>query len=60
MTAKDILKLVPTLQATSIVGANLKLLKKKKKKAKDFIEVGTGTIVGTALTKETADFVEGF
>lgn len=55
--ANEILKIVPTLQATALVGANLKKLKKKKLKTKDVVEMGVGNIVGAALIKETSDFI---
>lgn len=59
MSAKDILKVVPTIQAASLVGYNLKFAKKKKKKLGDFVEAGTTNIVGSAMTKEAADFIGG-
>jgi len=55
--ADPLLRLIPTLQAATLLSYNAKFLKKKKKKSSDFIEMGVGNIVGVALTKETADFI---
>jgi len=55
---KPILRLAPMLQAAALVGNSMKLLKKKKKRAKDFLGVAATGIVGTALIKEQSDFIE--
>ena len=59
MTYKDIMKIIPTLQAAQLVGENVKVLKKKKKKSKDFIGLGVKNIVGTSFIKINADLIEG-
>jgi len=60
MSAKAILQLIPVMQSATIAGENVKLLKKKDKKAGDFIGMGVKNIVGIELTKMTANEVEGF
>jgi hypothetical protein len=57
MAYEDILKLTPTLQAAALAEYNYGLLKKKKKKARDFVEYGVGSIVGTSFIDATADLV---
>jgi hypothetical protein len=52
-----ILKIIPTMQSIALLNYNTKFLKKKKKKTGDFIEMGVGNIIGSTLTKETADFI---
>jgi len=56
---KNILRLAPALQSAALVGKNLELVRKRKKTAKDFVEFGATSIIGTALIKEQADFIEG-
>ena len=58
MSATDILKLVPTMQASSLALRNLRLLKKRRKSG-DFIKQGMENIVGTSLIKEQAKFIGG-
>ena len=60
MTAKAILGIIPTLQAASLAGENVKLFNKKDKKAGDFIGTGVKNIIGIELTKLTAHEIEGF
>lgn len=55
--ADAILKVVPTIQAAALVGANLKKLKKKRMRTKDIVEMGVGNLVGAALIKESSDFI---
>lgn len=55
MGYENILKVVPTLQATALAEHNLAFLKKKKKKVKDFVGVGVTNMVGTSLIQSTAD-----
>jgi hypothetical protein len=57
MSYTSLLKIVPTLQATALVGRNLKLVKKKKKRAKDFLSAGTDTIVGSSLIQAESGFL---
>ena len=59
MSYQDVLRIVPTLQATALVGRNYKLVKKKRKRAKDFISAGTDTMVGSTLIAENAKFLYG-
>lgn len=53
----SILKVIPTIQSAALVERNLKLLKKKKKKSKDFVSAGVDTLVGTAIIKAESDFL---
>lgn len=57
MTYKDILNVSNTLMAAGLAGDNYKLVKKKKKKLKDYIGQGTKNIVGTSLIKANAEFI---
>jgi hypothetical protein len=57
MDYKTLLKIVPTIQAASLANANAKFAMKKKKSSKDLVNVGVGNIVGAALIKEQADFL---
>lgn len=56
---KPILRVSTLAQSASLAGNSMKLVKKKKKKVKDFLKVGATTIVGSALIKEQSDFIEG-
>lgn len=60
-TAKTILGIVPGLQATALVGHNLKLIpnfkKPLKSKPKKFIKTSVGTILGVGLIKPTASMI---
>lgn len=56
---KDILKIVPTIQAAALAGNALKLAKKKKKKVGDFLLGGTETMVGASFIKDEANFIGG-
>lgn len=60
MTAKKILQLVPTLQSMAILSENVKLSKKKKATAKDFVGTGVKSIIGIEMAKITADTIESF
>lgn len=57
MAVSDILKVVPTIQATALVGEAVKFGKKKKKKAKDFIDFGATAIVGSAFIQEESKLI---
>lgn len=59
MTAKEILKIVPILQSTQLLGENIKFMKMKKKKSGDFVKTGIKNIVGTELIKTQANVIEG-
>ena len=55
-----ILNVVPTLQSVALVGNALKLVRKKKKRTKDFISTGATTIVGAAMIQAESKFLEDF
>lgn len=57
--AKDIIKIVPTIQAASLVGTSYKLAKKKKKKSSDFLSGGINLIGGTALIQAESQIIGG-
>lgn len=57
MSYKDILKVVPTLQAASLVKHNLEATQKKKLKTNDMVNLGVTNIVGTNLIKIESDFI---
>ena len=65
MTAKNILKIVPGLQATSILARNIpknfkmKPLKKieMKKSTKNIIKIGALSLIGIALIKPTSKLI---
>lgn len=59
MDIKPILRAASAMQAAAIMKNSAKLAAKKKIKAKDFVKIGTGTIMGSALLKEQAAFIEG-
>jgi len=59
-TAKEILRLVPTIQSIQLAGENLKLAKKKNKKSGDFVKTGMKNIIGIQLIKEEANIIESF
>jgi len=51
--------IIPTVQAASLAGHNIKFATKKDKTAKDFLEIGTTNIVGTELIKTEASLIGG-
>jgi len=57
MTLKELLGVVPTLQAAALVEDNFHLAMKKKKKAGDFLGTGTRTVVGVSLIKAESDMI---
>ena len=57
MVYGDILRVVPTIQAAALANKNLKLVSKKKKTSKDFLEAGVTTIVGATLIREQEKFL---
>ena len=59
MTTKDIMNLIPTIQSVALVNENLKFIKKKKKKTKDYLGNFGTNIIGTSLIKSQADFIAG-
>ena len=58
MSYTDILKVVPTIQAAALVGRNYQLVKKKKKKASDFLSAGVDTFVGTSFIAAESQFLK--
>lgn len=54
---KPILRVVPTIQSAALAGNALRLLRKKRKRSRDFLRVGAETIVGTALIQEEHKFI---
>lgn len=58
--AKELLKIVPTLQGVNILEKNLKLSQKKKIKTKDIFHQGVENIIGIELMKIESDAIEGF
>lgn len=58
-TAKEIIKLAPTIQSMALLGENMKFMKKKKKNAGDFIGMGMTNIVGVEMIKAQSDIIEG-
>ena len=59
MDFKPILRVVPTIESIALLKRNVDFVSKKKKKSNDFVKLGTGNIVGTALIKEQANLIEG-
>jgi hypothetical protein len=55
-----ILNVVPTLQSVALAGNALRLVKKKRKRAKDFVSTGATTIVGAAMIQEQSKFLGEF
>ena len=51
MTAKNIMKIVPSMQAIALTRENIKLIKKKKIKSKDIIDTGMTNIIGIEFIK---------
>ena len=57
MITKDLLRLVPTIQAIGLVGANLKVINKKKVNTKDVVKLGMTNIIGVSLIKAESDWI---
>lgn len=58
--SNEILKIVPTIQSVALAENALRLVRKRKKRAKDFISTGATSIVGAALIQEQSKFMGGF
>ena len=58
-TTKALLGIVPTLQAASLVGHNLKVATKKKVSTKDILGLGITNIVGVSLIGMESDLISG-
>lgn len=54
--AREILSIIPTLQAAALLSHNARALKKKKK---NLTRLGIENIAGTGLIKANADFIAG-
>lgn len=54
MTYKDIMRIIPTLEAAKLVDDNLK---NKKKSTKSFTKQATKNIVGVSLIKTQANII---
>ena len=57
MTTKAIAGLIPAMQSTALLGANLDYLKRKKKKLTGLVGLGVGNIVGASMIKETSNII---
>jgi len=57
MSYKSIASLIPTIQATSLVGHNLKVVKKKDKSVKDILGLGVTNIVGVSLIQAESQLI---
>ncbi len=51
MTIAQIMNLIPTLQATALVSANVGVAKKKKVNTKDLVGLGAKNIIGIEFIK---------
>ena len=59
MTAyKEILRIVPVAQSAALASDSLTLVKKRKKKSKDFLRSGVRAVVGTSMIKTTASVID--
>lgn len=56
-TTQDVLRVGQAAQAMALTGENIKLMKKKKKKAGDFIKVGATNIVGISLLRSQGNII---
>lgn len=57
MGYQDLLRAATTFSSLALVSENVKFLRQQKKKPKDFIKLGTGNIIGTALIQEQARLI---
>jgi hypothetical protein len=57
MEYKNIMRLIPTIQATHLAGQNLKAMKNKPMKTKEMMRLGVKNIVGTTLIKTESDLI---
>jgi len=60
MSANDILKIIPVVHSAQLLKYNINKLKKKKKTAKDFLDLGFTNITGSTLIKAERDFINAF
>ena len=54
MPYKAIIKLIPTMQATQLLGENIKVVKKKDTDMGDLVKLGATNIFGTSLIQTQA------
>jgi len=59
MDVKPILRISTAMQSLALAKKGMKLAKKKRAKASDFIKVGAGTIVGVEMIKAQSNIIEG-
>lgn len=59
MAIKQILSLIPTIQAAALVGENVKVAEKKDIKSKDLIGLGAKNIVGIEFIKLESGLIAG-
>ena len=59
MAYKQIMNLIPTLQAAALVGENVRVAKKKEVKTKDLIGLGAKNIVGIEIIKLESSLIAG-
>ncbi len=57
MAIKQILNLIPTLQATALLSENVRVAKKKKVSTKDLVGLGVKGIVGIEFIKLEAGLI---
>lgn len=57
MPYRTIARLIPTIQATQLVGKNLETIKKKKTNTKDILGLGVTNIVGTSLIQAESQLI---
>ena len=58
MTIQDIARLIPTIQAAHLVGANADVLKKKTG-TKDILDLGVKNIVGIEVIRIESGLIAG-
>ena len=59
MATKQIMSLIPTIQAAALVGENVKVAKKKKVDAKDLVGLGAKNIIGIEFIKLESGLIAG-
>ena len=59
MPYRTIARLIPTIQAASLVGHNVKVATKKKKTTKDILGLGVTNVVGISLIQAESQIIGG-
>ena len=59
MTTKQIMSLIPTIQAAALASENVKVAKKKEVKSKDLIGLGVKNVVGIEFIKLESSLIAG-